>query len=113
MHLLDIGSENSNMENKLSKVGIKITRFVDPYNPGVVEGQLTDAEGLVHTFVDKVPIFTSEMLDASSTYPQKRELECRVLAQSQDKVGRPLVRIRTIESTDGKTEFVVLSSQIL
>jgi hypothetical protein len=100
------------MENKLSRIAIKITSFLDPHNPGIVEGKLTDAEGVVHTFVDKVPIFASEMLDASSTYPQRGDLQCRVLAQFQDTAGRSLVRIRTIESTEGKSEFVVLSSQI-
>ena len=100
------------MENKISKVAIQITRFLDPHNPGVVEGKLNDAEGIVHTFVDKVPIFTTELLDASSIYPQMGDLECRVLDQSRDTTGRSLVRIRTIESTEGKSEFVVLSSQI-
>jgi hypothetical protein len=101
------------MENKVCRIAIQITRFVDPYNPGILEAQLTDAEGFMHTFVDKVYIFTSEMLDAGSTYPQKGDLECIVLAQSQDAAGRSLVRIRTIESSEVKSEFVVLSSQIL
>jgi hypothetical protein len=100
------------MGKKLSKVAIQITRFLDPHNPGVVEGKLMDAEGVVHTFVDKVSIFTTEMLDADSTYPQAGHLECRVLAQLRDTAGRSLVRIRTIESTEENSEFVVLSSQI-
>jgi len=100
------------MENKINKVAVEITRFIDPHNPGVVEGKLKDAEGIVHTFVDKVPIFTAELLDAGSTYPQMGDLECRVLSQSRDAAGRSLVRIRTIESTEGKSEFVVLATQL-
>lgn len=100
------------MEDKISRVAIQITSFLDPHNPGIVEGKLTDAEGYLHTFVDKVPLFTGEMLDASSAYPQNGYLQCRVLAQLQDTADRSLVRIRTIESTEGKSEFVVLSAQI-
>ena len=100
------------MENRFRRVTVQITRFLDPHNPGVVEGELTDAEGVVHIFVDKVPIFTSEMLDGGSTYPQTRAVECRILEESQDAAGRSLLRIRTIESTKGKSEFVVLSSQV-
>ena len=100
------------MKNGFDRVAVQITSFVDPHNPGIVEGKLTDAEGIVHTFVDKVPIFTREMLDAYSHYPQDGDLECRVLARWQDIDGRALARIRTIESTGEKSEFVVLSSQI-
>ena len=100
------------MKDGFSNVAIQITSFVTPHNPGIVEGKLQDAEGVVHTFVDKVPLFTSEMLDASSQYPQNGDLECEVLSRWQSTSGQSLVRIRTIESTEGISEFVVLSSQI-
>lgn len=96
----------------MSRVAIQISSFLDPHNPGIVEAKLTDAEGFVHTFVDKMPIFTDQMLDANSKYPHNGYLQCRVLSLSQDTSGRPLMRIRTIESTEGKSEFVVLSSQL-
>lgn len=100
------------MNDRLSKVAIQITSFVSPDNPGIVEGKLQDAEGGVHAFVDKVPLFTSEMLDARSHYPQNGDLECLVLSRWQNIDGQSLVRIRTIESTEGISEFVVLSSQV-
>jgi len=100
------------MNDRLSKIAIQITSFVAPHNPGIVEGKLQDAEGVVHTFVDKVPLFTSEMLDAHSQYPQDGNLECAVLSRWQDIDGQSLVQIRTIESIEGISEFVVLSSQV-
>jgi len=106
------------MESKVTAVAVQIARFVDPHNPGVVECRLVDVEGGVHTFVDKVPIFTCELLDARSTYPQMGSVRCRVLAQSRDATGRALVCISTlwpdgIESTEGKSEFVVTAEQLL
>jgi hypothetical protein len=77
-----------------------------------VEGEFQDAERVVHTFVDKVPLFTSEMVDACSHYPRNGDRECAVLWRWQNIGGQSLVRIRTIESTEGVSEFVVLSSQI-
>ena len=102
------------MESKLSNVAVQITRFLDPHNPGVVECILADVDGHVHRFIDKVPIFTGEQLDAQSTYPCVGEIRCKVVAQWLDTGGRPFARISTlwpdgIESTEGRSEFVVTS----
>jgi len=51
-------------------VVVQILRFVDDAFPGWVECELTDVSGLQHVFRDKVPIFTTEVLDANSIYPR-------------------------------------------
>jgi hypothetical protein len=104
-------------EEQIRDVAVQIVRFLDPHNPGVVECKLVDAEGIAHTFVDKVPIFTTEMLDAESAYPQPGSIRCKIISQSQDPHGKPLVRISTlwpdgIESSEGHSEFVVRPNQI-
>jgi hypothetical protein len=105
------------MEEEISDVAVQIVRFLDPHNPGVVECKLIDAEGVAHTFVDKVTIFTTDLLDAQSAYPQLGSIRCRVMAQWLDSKGRSLVRISTlwpdgIESSEGLSEFVVLPAQL-
>jgi hypothetical protein len=79
--------------------------------------EFVDAEGRRHTLIDKVPIFTVELLDATSNYPKPGSVGCEVLNQWEDGKGRKLVRISTakpfdIESTEGLSEFVVLSTQL-
>jgi hypothetical protein len=103
----------------LVELRVQIVRFVsDDPQPGIVACEFIDAEGQLHAFVDKVPMFTAESLDASSFYPTPGSAACEVLARWQDALGRELVRITTvrpfeIQSTEGLSEFVVLSTQFL
>jgi hypothetical protein len=96
---------------------VSIIRFVDEHQPGFVECEFTDAEGIVHTLTDKVPIFSFEDLWSDSVYPQPGFARCEVLSRSQDSQGRKLARVTiarpdSLESTTGLSEFVVLESQI-
>ena len=97
---------------------VKIVRLVDESQPGFVECEFTDADGRCHTLFDKVPIFTTDSLDANSEYPQPGVADCEVLSYWSDKFGRELVRVTTarpfdIESREGLSEFVVLSDQLV
>jgi hypothetical protein len=100
------------------ELAVEIVRFVsDEPQPGIVACELVDAEGRIHTFIDKVPGFTVKMLDAYSSYPLKGTLRCKKLATWRDENDRDVVRISTqspdgIDSTEGITEFVVLASQL-
>src|ERR671922_2785040 len=102
------------MIRNTQNLAVRIVRFVDDRFPGWVECQFADADGRVHTLVDKFPIFTAEMLDANSQYPRSGDVQCEVLSRSQDARRGELVRIRMpgIESTEGLSEFVVLSTQL-
>ena len=91
---------------------LNIVRYVDDCQPGVVACELRDWDGRLHTLIDKVPIFTNSLLGQDSRYPQTGSTECEVLQTFQDQSGRALVRVRTIESTEGISEFVVLADQI-
>jgi len=97
---------------------VQIVRFVEEHQPPIVACELVDAAGSHHTFIDKVAGFSSQWLPADSAYPQPGTIRCHVLAHWQDDTGRRLVRVSTerpdgIESTEGVSEFVVLSSQIV
>ena len=56
------------MPAELVDVAVSIVRFVDDYQPGIVACELIDADGRAHTFIDKAPVFTDELLDASSSF---------------------------------------------
>jgi hypothetical protein len=105
---------NPNTEN----LSVQIVRFVDDRFPGWVACEFLDASAVRHVLIDKVPIFTAELLDATSSYPQPGSAPCEVLARWQDTQGRELVRLTIarpvgMESTDGLSEFVVAATQLL
>lgn len=93
---------------------VAIVRFVDENFPGWVATEFVDANGVRHTIIDKVPTFTTSILDENSQYPQSGDISCEVLAEWQDDAERRLARIATpgMESTEGLSEFVVLSAQL-
>ena len=99
-------------EPTIRDLSVRIVQFVDESFPGWVKCEFVDAEGHLHELVDKFPIFSEEMLDADSSYPVPGLVQCHVLVEWQDGQGRELARIRTIESTEVKCEFVVLSENL-
>ena len=105
------------MSPTVNNLAVEIVRYVRDDQPGWVACEFMDAEGRRHTIVDKVPVVSSEMLDASSQYPRPGFVGCTVLREWRDVNGRDLARVSTetprwIESTEGLTEFVVLSRQL-
>jgi hypothetical protein len=98
-------------------VRMQFTRFVDEWFPGWVECQFTDAHGRCWTFVDKVPIFTTDDLRSDSQYPQPGTIACMEVGRRRDEQGRELVRIDTgrvwgVASLEDETQFEVLTSQL-
>jgi len=102
---------------ELVDVAVRIVRFVDDYQPGIVACELIDADGRSHTLIDKAPIFTDESLDASSEYPRPGVVRCTAPRTWRDEGGRDLIAINTatpysIESVEGLSDFVVLRSHV-
>lgn len=96
---------------------VQIVSFVNEGFPGWVACEFVDVEGRNHTLVDKVPLFSTEDLDATSLYPQLGTVRCEILTQMKDTQGREVVRLTTarpdgVESTEGLSEFVVFASQL-
>lgn len=97
---------------------IQIVRYLDGHFPGWVECEFLDAENNRHTLVEKVRVINTEWFGPGVGYPQAGGVACEVLARWQDASGRNLVRVTTdipysIESTEGLSQFVVLSSQVV
>jgi hypothetical protein len=101
----------------MTTVSVQITRYVDDHFAGFVECVLVDAFGLSHTFVEKVPVVSTDHLSAASTYPCASAIECTILREWQDATGVALAVVCTakpwgIASTNGLTEFTVFASQL-
>ena len=67
-------------------VRIEIVRYNDDHQPGFVECRLTDFDGRVWSFEEKVPLVSYEYLDASSGYPRAGSVVCNVLSRDGDVV---------------------------
>ena len=83
---------------------VQIVRFVEAYQPGIVECQFRDSDGQLHSIIGKMPCFTAAGLWWDSEYPQPGEAMCQVL----DPPANGAVTIRLAEeTTDQRSEFVV------
>jgi hypothetical protein len=108
---------NKTMGPELGELALEIVKWVDDYQPGIVACEFVDAQTRRHTLIGKVPIFSTEDLDASSTYPRRGALRCTVLNRWKNADGQELVRISISEpdgeeSTEELQEFVVSSDQV-
>jgi hypothetical protein len=95
---------------------VQIVRFVDEEpQPGIVESQFRDAQGGLHSIIDRVPLFTSADLWSDSDYPQPGFIECRVFEEIPV-AGGNLVRINIepyhFEITNESPEFVVREADL-
>jgi hypothetical protein len=102
----------------VNTIAIQIERFVDDHQPGFVECRLVDALGRSHLFIEKIPVVTTANIWSDSSYPQVGVIACEIESESIDGEGRTLSYVNTerpwtVESTEGVTRFVVLSSQVV
>src|SRR5215510_3744239 len=120
------GEPISECQNHLSwkiylMVGIKvqITTYIDDDpQPGIVECRLFDVYGKEWVFQDKSAIFSSDILNADSNYPQPGVIACEITKSWQGADGREIVFIDTaspwaVEAVTGETDFDVLREQII
>lgn len=98
-------------------VAVEIVAYLSDHQPGFVAVQLTDAFDSIHTFHDKVPVFTNQLLDHTSLLPVPGLLGCE-LVETLESHGRLLARIDTerpwdVESISGQYEFVVMADSVI
>jgi hypothetical protein len=77
------------------EVDVVITRFVEEYQPNIVEWRLADIYGREWVFVGKEIYVTAEYLDTNSHYPLPGSLRCVVVAELTDEAGEQFYRIDT------------------
>ncbi|HVB55777.1 MAG TPA: hypothetical protein VNE63_04995 [Candidatus Acidoferrales bacterium] len=56
----------------MQKLSVQIVRFVGNHQLGLVACDLVDAEGRRHVFIDKIPIFTIDLLTQAVTIIRSR-----------------------------------------
>jgi hypothetical protein len=89
----------------------------DEPQPGWVEYQMTDADGVTWSFFDK-PIHGGwEAMTPIAEYPLPSSFDCEIMRMEKDTEGDALIVISTrnpngLESSDGRSEFRVRKSQI-
>jgi hypothetical protein len=71
------------------ELAAQIVRFVDDCKPGWVACKFVEAEGHLHTLVDKLPIFSIEILEAASVYPRLGGHRIQILALRSTTLKRP------------------------
>ncbi|MGA2877084.1 MAG: hypothetical protein ABSE82_16325 [Nitrososphaerales archaeon] len=95
---------------------VQIVRFVDEEpQPGIVESQFHDAQGQLHSIIDKVPLFTSAHLWSDSDYPQPGFIECRVVERipcASGNLARINIEPYRFEITNESPEFVVSEAEL-
>jgi hypothetical protein len=95
---------------------VEIVGFVDESNPGFVRCAFTDADGERHTFVEKIPVVTTQDLWSDSVYPQEGAVPCLSVEPVNDEVHRRTVRVTLnlldYDSLQIPDSYVVLESQL-
>jgi len=96
---------------------VQIVRFVDEEpQPGVVESQFRDAQGEVHSIIDKTPLFTTADLWSDSDYPQPGFIECHVLERILGSGGNLLrvsIEAYHFDLTEERSEFVISEAAVI
>jgi putative N-acetylmannosamine-6-phosphate epimerase len=64
------------------------------------------------SFIEKTLVVSVEQLDAHSVYPQRGMTACKIVQRFPD-AGREVIRINTVESVEGVTQFDVLPESLV
>jgi len=93
---------------------VSIVRYIsDDPQPGIVECQFQDAYGRRWSFIEKTLVVSMEQLDAHSVYPQRGVTACKIVQRFPDATGREVIRVNTVESVEGVTQFDVLPGSLV
>ena len=102
----------------MTQVRCQAVRWVsDDPQPGVVEVQLTDADGAVWSFVEKFYVFNADDdVWLGAVYPFEVQVDCEIVSRHADAGGRDLVTISTapayVETEAGRDQFTVTPGQL-
>jgi len=93
---------------------LSIVRYIsDDPQPGIVECQFQDAYGRRWSLIEKTAVVSLDELDAHSIYPRQGVTECKIVQRFSDAAGQQMIRVNTIESVEGVTQFDVLPESLV
>lgn len=96
---------------------VDIIGFVDESFPGFVRCAFADAEGKRHTFIEKVPVVTTQDLWVDSAYPQQGTVPCEKVENFEGGIVNGLVRVTigvgdSMDSPGYSEQFIVRESDL-
>jgi|SRR5215470_12338190 len=97
---------------------VDIVGFVDESFPGFVRCAFSDADGNRHTFIEKIPVVTTQDLWNDSIYPQQGSVPCERVECLKGEAERGLVHV-TLDVGDSmdqpgySEQFKVRETQLL
>ncbi|WP_405061595.1 hypothetical protein OG474_08075 [Kribbella sp. NBC_01505] len=80
--------------------------------PFVLETEVTDADGVRRSIVDKEPIFGGPELSLDTVLPTEILLECEVLTRTPDRVRITIDLPHGVLTSDGTADFDVHPDQL-
>lgn len=101
---------------QVAVVGCQVVRWVaDEPQPGLVEAQLTDSDGRLWSFIDKVPVFLSEG-GRPARFPATAAIRCQIIQREILPGGREVIVIDTASpdgvDSNGVTTFRVPAAAV-
>ena len=97
---------------------VEIVDFVDESFPGFVRCAFLDAHGNRHTFIEKIPVVTTQGLWTDSIYPQQGLVPCEKVEILEGESERGLVRVTlgvgdSMDQPGYLEQFMVRETQLL
>jgi len=95
---------------------LDIIGFVDESFPGFIRCAFADADGNRHTFIEKIPVVTTENLWSDSVYPQQGTVPCEKVERLEGGSGLARITIGVGDSLDSpgySEQFIVRESQLV
>lgn len=101
----------------MSEIKIQILRIIDTHQPGFVECQFTDAWGVIHVVIEKIPVVSWENLWTDSEFPTYGAIRCEIIKEYIED-EKKFIKVSTekpdgVETTNGLHEFDMLPHQLL
>ena len=92
---------------------VNITEILDySFYPGICRAELTDRDGTIHRFTDKIPVFTSFDLTPEHTLPAPGIIRAEVLEEGGGWVKVDTGRPDHIGSDEGLSSFIIRPDQL-
>lgn len=97
---------------------VEIVAFVDESFPGFVRCAFADANGNRHTFIEKIPVVTTQDLWSDSIYPQLGTVPCEKVESFEGGTDLGLARVTIgvgdwMDSPRYSEQFIVRESQLV
>ncbi|MFI9413093.1 hypothetical protein [Nocardia gamkensis] len=96
--------------DRMAMIWGNAVRWVSDTQPGVIEVQFTDADGVTHSLIDKVWIFGADDLRSDSAYPVPVEIGVDLVEQVGDST---VVDLKAEPHNTDRIRYIIPSADIV